>query len=76
MAAQNLSVFSRPQFPQVFARAINSLVTRQLGLCSFESGESSYGACDSVPCTHEATVLHLESDREFCFRHFVEASRG
>ena len=76
MAAPTLSVLSRPQFPQVFTRAINSLVTRQLGLCSFESGESHIGACDSVPCTQEATVVHLESDRELCFRHFVEVSRG
>jgi hypothetical protein len=82
VAAQNLSVFSSPDFPQVLRSAIDRAVTRVLGVadraqlscCSYESPESIYGACDSLPCCDLATVHHLQSERDFCAKHFRQVS--
>jgi hypothetical protein len=84
MASPNLPVFSSPDFPQGLAQAIDRAVTRvlrvadesQLSCCSYESGESRVGACDSVPCIQKATVHHLELEQGFCLAHFREVSRG
>lgn len=80
MAHSSLPVFFHPQFPQVFDRALMFEVRRVeklLGLCCWESPESSRGACDGgFPCQEQATVHHLESDNEFCLSHFREVSRG
>ena len=52
-----------PTFPQPIpdidrlGRLIDRADTRSLlTTCSHESPESTYGACDSVPCTAKATV--------------------
>ena len=85
MAAQNL-----PSFPLAgFAQLIPALIERQitqvnlilaqsdLGLCDWESPESSYGACDGgYSCHEKATVHHLASEHEYCLSHFREVNRG
>lgn len=84
MAASDLTVLRSPDFPQVLASAIDRVINRvieavaesNLACCSYESGESRMGACDSVPCIQKATVFHLESERELCADHFRVVSRG
>lgn len=84
MAHSTLAALSSPDFPQGLALAIDRRVTRvlqvadeaQLSCCSYESGESRMGACDSLPCIQKATVHHLELEQQFCPEHFREVSRG
>jgi len=67
-----------PQLPFSFdveriGRRINQVVGPSLlTACSYEFPESSYGACDGVPCGAVATV----TEREYCLAHFREVSRG
>jgi len=44
--------------------------------CSHESAESTYGACDGVPCRAKATVYDTQTEQEYCAKHFREVSRG
>jgi hypothetical protein len=84
MAHSTLAVLSSPDFPQVLRlaidRAVNRVIEQQdeshLDCCSWESGESRPGACDSIPCIDKATVHHLASEQEYCLRHFEGVSRG
>ena len=70
MAAQHLTVFSSPNFPQVFDGCLADLFERvdrilaasQLSTCDFEDEHSV--------CREVATVHHLASEHEFCERHF------
>jgi hypothetical protein len=76
--SSTLAVLSSPDFPQLLRLAIDRAVTRvisqqdesHLDCCSYESPESRYGACDSEPCCDLATVHHLQSERDFCAKHF------
>ena len=80
MAAQHLTVLTHPEFPQVLDGSLSRLdqmvtrvlaktaVTYLLGQCNFED---EY--CD---CREPATVHHLESEQEFCLRHFQAVTRG
>ena len=77
MAAQHLTILSTPNFPQVLDRALaqlDRLVVRTVSLhfllsqCDFEDEH-----CD---CRAQATVHHLESEKEYCVRHFQAVSRG
>ena len=81
MAHTTLAALSLLEFPQLpfsfdverIGRRINQAVGRSLlTACSYESPESSYGACDGVPCDAVATV----TEREYCLAHFREVSRG
>ena len=47
-----------------------------LTTCSYESPESTYGACDGVPCSAKATVYDTQTDQEYCAKHFREVGRG
>lgn len=89
MAAHNLPVPAPSDFPQVFtealaqnfARSINQIVDRILakpflGMCDYESPESSWGTGDGISCNQTATVHDLASDLEFCAKHFRVVSRG
>ena len=52
-------------------------VQAELSFCCHESPESTVGACDGgFPCRQRATVHHLESEQEYCLRHFQEVDRG
>jgi hypothetical protein len=45
-----------------------------LGSCEFESPESGWGACDGgFQCSDLGTVHHLESGRDLCYAHFLQA---
>ena len=75
MAAQHLTVFTHPAFPQVFedaisyeVRRVSRIVDHALGVCDFADEH-----CD---CRAKATVHHLASEQEFCLRHFQEVNRG
>jgi len=72
MAANNLTVISRPDFPQVFTKSLDQLVDRilakpKLGSCCHET--------NGEPCSKAAIVHALESDQEFCAKHFGMVSR-
>jgi hypothetical protein len=47
-----------------------------LTTCSFESAESTYGACDGVLCSAKATVYDTQTEHDYCAKHFREVSRG
>lgn len=77
MAAQDFTVLHSPEFPQVFDRALaqlDRLVTRTVSLhfllsqCDFED--------EHCNCRAQATVHHLESEKEYCERHFQAVCRG
>ena len=77
MAAQRVTVLTHPEFPQVLDRSLaqlNRLVTRTVSLhfllsqCDFED--------EHCNCRAQATVHHLESEQEFCLRHFQAVTRG
>ena len=76
MAAQHLTVLSRPQFPQVFEDAIHYEIRRVsaivdqvlLGTCAFDDEH-----CD---CRQPAVVHHLETESNYCLRHFQAVNRG
>jgi hypothetical protein len=79
VAQTNLPVLSYPGFPQVLDSVIGQEIERvervlaqhQLSPCSHESPESSRGACDGgEPCSDTATVHDLETEQEFCLKHF------
>lgn len=80
MAHSTLPVLSHLSFPQVAVRAFTFEVRRVeqvLGLCAWQSPESSRGACDGgFPCQESATVHHLGTDAEYCLSHFREVGRG
>ena len=83
MAHSTLSVLAHPRFPQQFEAAFQQFVTRirreVLGSCCHEIRVShgSTGEFDeSFPCRNLATVHHLDSDQEYCAKHFLEGSRG
>jgi len=72
MAHNTLPVLSNPNFPQVFAKAMDQAVSRmmerpQLGKCNAESPETSYAAGDGQPCYRQATIHDLSTDQEYCF---------
>jgi hypothetical protein len=47
-----------------------------LGMCDYESPETRHGAGDSISCQQKATVHDLDTDLEYCARHFGEVSCG
>lgn len=84
MAHPTLPVLSHPNFPQVFAEAMDQRVTRSappvqlsLSICCYEEPESRWGACDGgYPCTETATVTDISTDMDYCFAHWKQVSRG
>lgn len=77
MAPKRLHVFASPDFPQVFDFQLDRIfalvdhsLAPQLGICCWESAETREGACNGIPCYQRAVVHHLESDLEFCLKHF------
>ena len=81
MAHPTLAVLSLLEFSQLLGdRALawtdQILARAELFPCRYESPESSYGACDGVPCGAKATVLDLASEQEYCLAHFREVSRA
>jgi hypothetical protein len=75
-------LLSSTGFPQDFISAFEQMIRRiaakpRLGTCSWQSPESSSGACNGGhPCSKAAVVHDLASDQEFCARHFREISLG
>jgi hypothetical protein len=68
MAAKHLTVLSHPNFPQVFAKAIEAQVNCLFADCSHESPESIPGACDGgFPCGDPATIVI--DGQPFCAPH-------
>ena len=72
-----------PTFPQpiVDIDRLGQLINRAnarslLTTCSYESPESTYGACDGLPCGAKATVYEIQTDQEYCVKHFQEVTRG
>ncbi len=68
MAHSTLPVLSASDFPQVLSASIDRFIDQivakpQLGLCDFEDEH-----CD---CRQPATVHVLQTDQEFCARHFA-----
>jgi hypothetical protein len=80
MAHPTLPVLSHPDFPQVFAAAMDTQLRApsiQLSRCEYESPESRPGLCDGgEQCTQTATIYDCASERELCFRHYLRGSRG
>jgi hypothetical protein len=81
MSGNNLSVLSSPGFPQALTHFVDrvSLIAARAAdePCSWESPESSWGACDGgIPCHEAATVHNLCLDQPFCLRHHRAVSRG
>ena len=83
MAHSTLAVFPVSHFPQsIFdiqriGRLIDQAVADSLfTTCSYESPESTCGACDGVPCGAKATVYDTQTEQEYCAKHFREVSRG
>lgn len=80
MASETLPVLTHSSFPQVFTQAMMPRIRRVesvLGLCCWESPESSNGAADGgFPCHETAVVHHLSSDQPFCLSHFREVVVG
>jgi len=72
MAQGTITAFSNPHFPQVFTAAIDRLISRVpvLPLCTYESDEHEYR------CGERAVVTEIDSEREYCGRHFREVSCG
>jgi hypothetical protein len=53
------------------------IYTENLPTCSWETSETSYGACDGgIPCSDRGTIHDLASDMPYCCKHFVEVLRG
>lgn len=80
MAHSTLPVFSHPDFQQVL-EALTGFeirhVEKTLSLCSHESPESSYGACDGgLRCQSPATVSDRETGCGWCLEHFEEVELG
>lgn len=80
MSGSTLPVLSRPGFPQVLHSVMASeirYVEQVLGLCAYETPESSWGRCDGgFPCQEPALVSEVESGLPFCLGHFREVDRG
>lgn len=87
MAHSTLSVLHSPEFPQVYAAAIDDAIravdrvllahnTLLLGKCQYEYPETSPGACNGLPCAETGTVFDQENELEYCVGHFREVSRG
>jgi hypothetical protein len=65
MASETLPVFSHPNFPQVFTRAIDSelrRVDRVLGSCCFSNRWAS--------CQQKAAICDMETGYGYCLMHF------
>ena len=86
MADSTLAVLPHPEFPQVFPGVIDRYIEQVdrvllaykrpvLDCCSFETPETSPGACNGLPCVAQATVFSLVDEQEYCLRHFREVSR-
>jgi hypothetical protein len=79
-AHSTLPVLSHPSFPQVLFDALAfelRRIEKTLGLCAWQSPESSRGACDGgFPCQEPATVHHLSTDQPYCLSHFREVELG
>lgn len=75
--------FHNPAFERSFTRIVSSidrmviraLQNSEVSLCSYETPETSWGACDSEPCGDPATVHHLGNDLPYCGRHFRLVAR-
>jgi len=75
VAAHQHTLLFHPGFQQVFDGALGQQIRRiervlseaELDCCEFE---------DEVGCGAVATVSDLESEREYCPRHFRVVSRG
>jgi hypothetical protein len=81
MAEPHLTLLHSPEFPQVFSSAIDQMVARiaakpELALCAYEERIGSYNDHNSELCHRLAVVHDLESDLDFCARHFAEVARG
>ena len=83
MAVSKFSSFPLSPFPQStfdidrMGRLIDQAVAGSLlTACSYESAESTYGACDTVPCGAKATVCDTQTEHEYCAKHFWEVNRG
>lgn len=77
MAAQHLTALASPEFPQVLTDSIERIIdvvdvvlarNAPLSQCDFSDQD-----CD---CREVATVHHLQSEQEFCARHFKAVNRG
>ena len=83
MAGPTVAPLASSQFPRsIFnlgwmERLIDEAVAGALfTTCSYESAESTYGACDGVPRVAKATVYDTQTEQEYCAKHFREVSRG
>lgn len=70
MAAPTLPVLSGPHFAHVFAHTMKQLLGYPADLTECAWSDEH---CD---CRELATVHHLESEQEFCLRHFQAVRRG
>ena len=68
MADANFTLLDSPDFPQVFAAAIDRLVDRCLGVCWYDDGNQT--------CSKPGTVHQLGTDYDFCLDHFKKVTRG
>lgn len=85
MAQTTVPVLPAPRFPQQaydggMLFALDRLVARtlartELSACSYQSPESSAGACDGgLSCPETATVFALADEQEYCLGHFEEVA--
>jgi hypothetical protein len=88
--SNTLAALAAPDSKEItFTSSIDRLVARfvkvtetaianaDLHICSYESPESSIGACDGgrFSCSAKATIHDLETEQDFCAKHFAQVSR-
>jgi hypothetical protein len=73
MAHSTLPVLAHPDFPRVFSRAIDQMVTRAFVQPELHSCDYEDAFCD---CREAAVVHDLATEFEYCVRHFLAVNRG
>ena len=78
MATQNSTLSSPPAFPQVFTPAIAQAFAQSIDrlISRIQKGFPSTCEYDHYLCGAESVVSDLESERNYCAKHFREVNRG
>lgn len=76
MAAQNLPSLSAPLFPQLYHGTLVENLLQLVTLSLELENQPSPCEYDHYLCGAEVTVTDLESERQYCGKHFREVNRG
>lgn len=86
MAHSTLAVLAHPEFPQIYADAIDEAIacvdrvlsrykTPALESCQFVYHDDC-GPAAGLSCRKAATITCLSDEQEYCLGHFEEVGRG